>query len=92
MLKSFDVKYCLVGHSERRLIFKETDEDINNKIRTILNQSIKPILCIGENTRTKNENCTSFKIKNKLFDQLSNAFKNNQPEEMKEVILTYEPV
>lgn len=92
MLKSFDVKYCLVGHSERRIIFKETSEDINNKIRAILNQNIKPILCLGETTRAKKEDCTSFKIKNKLFDQLSSAFKNNQPEEMKEVILCYEPV
>ena len=92
MLKSFDVKYCLVGHSERRLLFKETDEDINGKIRTLLNQNIKPILCLGENSRTKKEDFTSFKIKNKLFDQMSSAFKNNQPEEMKEVILCYEPV
>ncbi len=92
MLKSFGVKYCLVGHSERRLIFKESNEDINGKIRTLLNQHIKPVLFIGEQQRCKKEDCTSFKIKNKIFDQLSTGFKNAQPEEMKEVILCYEPV
>ena len=48
MLKSLGVDYCIVGHSERRKYFKETNQDIAQKIDRLLNEDITPIMCVGE--------------------------------------------
>ena len=48
MIKDCGAEYVIVGHSERRHIFNETDEWVNNKVRAVLSNDLKPILCIGE--------------------------------------------
>jgi len=48
MIKSMGVKYVLAGHSERRVVFGDTDATINRKVRKILDEGLSPILCIGE--------------------------------------------
>lgn len=92
MLKSLGVKYVLVGHSERRLNFKEKNEDINTKILNCLHYNLKPILCVGENARNKNENSNSFRIKKIVFTQLNECLKGIKEDEIQDVIIAYEPV
>jgi len=48
MLKSLECEYVLVGHSERRSVFKETDEEINRSLKQVLENEMVPILCVGE--------------------------------------------
>ena len=92
MLKSLNVKYVLIGHSERRLNFKESNQDINLKLINCLHYSLKPIICIGENTRSKTESSSSFRIKKIIFTQLNEIFQGVKPEKLKDIHLAYEPV
>ena len=55
MLKNMGVKYVIVGHSERRKYFKETDEMINKKVKAVLEQNLKPILCIENISQIKKD-------------------------------------
>jgi len=48
MLEEIGVSYCIVGHSERRSLFEETNEDVNKKVKALLNHDISPIICVGE--------------------------------------------
>lgn len=79
-LKKHLVKYTIVGHSDRRKNNKETDEEINEKIKELLNNNICPILCIGE------EKCSD--IKAVLKEELDKALKNIKGN----IIVAYEPI
>ena len=57
-LKSLNIPYCIVGHSERREYNKETDEEINLKVKKLLDNNIIPILCIGEKLEERQNNLT----------------------------------
>ena len=65
-LNSIGVKYSLVGHSERRNLFHETDEIINEKTRQCLNHGITPIICVGETLSEHNNDETLVKINNQI--------------------------
>ena len=86
MLKDCGVEYVIIGHSERRHIFKESDEWINNKLKAILAGGLKPILCVGE-TLDQREKGQTDKV---LFQQLTNALVS--VEELDDFIIAYEPV
>ena len=88
MLKSTDVDYVILGHSERRAYFGETDELINRKIKQCIANKLKPIVCCGEILKER-ENNEHFKVVTK---QLKGMFENISPEEFKEIIIAYEPV
>lgn len=92
MLKSYNIKYCIVGHSECKTIFKETNIDINNKIKSLLKQKIKPIICVGENKRKLKETSSNFRIKNEIFGQLNEYLKGIPIEEAHNLMIAYEPV
>jgi len=92
MLRSINVKYVLVGHSERRLNFKENNEIINLKILNCLHYKLKPILCVGENARSKNENSNSFRIKKIVFTQLNECLKSIKSDNIDDIVIVYEPV
>ena len=85
-LKQLGVSYCLVGHSERRREQHETNIEIRNKIKNLLNQGIIPILCIGE---TKEEKNTAHTV---IYQELQEALIGLPAEELKKVIIAYEPV
>ena len=85
-LKSFDVEYCLVGHSERREEFNETNSIINKKIKNLLEEKIIPIVCIGEYNQEDFD--TTINI---LKKQLSITLKELAEEEKKNIIIAYEP-
>ncbi len=87
-LHSLGVKYSLVGHSERRKYFKETNQDINKKIRLLLLNKIRPILCVGESLNEKN--CAS--TKEVIFRQLQGAFDKLTTADIENLIIAYEPV
>jgi triosephosphate isomerase len=87
MLAENKIFHSIVGHSERRTLFSETDEKINIKIKQLLGNNITPILCIGENLEQRNTN--TFK---KIIDiQLEKAFKNIKIDDHT-IIIAYEPI
>ncbi len=85
-LKSINVDYCIVGHSERRLNNRETNEDINLKIKELLKYNITPILCTGEAKDERLNNKTKSVIKKELQACLKNIDKKEK------VIISYEPL
>jgi len=84
MLKDFRVKYVIIGHSERRIHFKETDEMINKKLKAVLKAGLKPILCTGEKRGESAEKI----ISNQLKKDLRGVLKRD----LKKIVIAYEPV
>ena len=73
--KNLKVRYTIIGHSERRKYLKETDEMINLKIQSALKNNLKPILCVGETLKEKQEDKTSEIIVNQIEKALKNISK-----------------
>ena len=88
MLKSIGCTYVIVGHSERRTIFGESDEVINKKAKALLKHGIKPIICIGETLEERNSGNT-YKV---LFCQLDNSFAGFSNADWENIVIAYEPV
>ncbi len=88
MLKSIGVEYVILGHSERREYFFETNQFINEKIKAALAYEITPILCIGEKLEER-ETGKTFEV---IFKQLKEGMANLTKEEAKKVIIAYEPI
>lgn len=88
MLKSAGCEYVILGHSERRTIFGETDELINKKIKKALSAGLTPIFCIGELLSERETGITNDVIKRQLLAGLNGV----SEEEMKKIIIAYEPV
>ena len=88
ILKSYNIKYCIVGHSESRKYQQENYREINQKIKKLLESNITPILCIGE---TKEER-DSKRYKEVIKEQLLSAIKDLSLENQKKIIIAYEPV
>jgi triosephosphate isomerase len=82
------VQYALVGHSERRHIFNESDKDIRNKVAAAIRNDITPILCIGETAWERSNDETNYV----LHDQLIGGLSNITSEDITRVIIAYEPV
>jgi len=78
------VDYCIVGHSERRLIYNDSDSIVQNKLQTIFNHNVSAILCVGETKEEKDNNQTHSVI-DKQLSILPEDLKNN-------LIIAYEPV
>ncbi|MGQ9619187.1 MAG: triose-phosphate isomerase [Candidatus Aminicenantia bacterium] len=88
MLKELGCSYVIVGHSERRRYFGETDEIVNKKAKSTILHSLSPIICIGE-TLEEREKGITFKVVEK---QLNVALKNFNKEEILKSVIAYEPV
>jgi triosephosphate isomerase len=84
MLKSLGVKYVIVGHSERRIHFQETDEIINKKLKAVLKFELVPILCIGEK---EGEDAKAIVEK-----QLNEDLKKIAESDVKKIVIAYEPI
>ena len=87
-LKSYDVEYTIVGHSERREYQKETFEDINEKVKRLFEENITPILCIGE-SKEQRENID---FKAFLEEEITTALAGLTEEQKSKVIIAYEPI
>ena len=88
MLKDAGCKFVIIGHSERRQFFGETNETVNKKIFAALDNSLIPIMCIGENL-TEREGGITFAV---IKEQLELGLKNLNADKLKEIIIAYEPV
>ncbi len=88
MLKDFGVQYVIIGHSERRQYFGETNETVNKRIRAALTHGLTPIVCVGENLAQRESNKTFDVIK----DHCEGSLKDLTVEEMKKIVIAYEPV
>ncbi len=88
MLKELNCSYVIIGHSERRKIFKESNELINKKIIACLPTGINPIFCIGE-TLEERQSGNTFNV---LKEQISIGLKDISKELVKNIVIAYEPV
>lgn len=88
MLKDLYIQYCVIGHSERRKYFNETDEIVNKKIKAALNHEIKPILCIGETLDERESNKQEEVVKNQLLCALDGI----DSDKIKDIVIAYEPI
>lgn len=88
MLKSMGVEYVIIGHSERRQYFNETDESVNLKIKSALEYGLKPIVCVGETLTQREEGIT----KDFVTTQVRLALEGISKDSLKEIIIAYEPI
>ena len=88
MLKSVGCEYVILGHSERRVIFNEPNELINKKIKSALTKELKPIFCVGELLEQRERGETMLVVSN----QINRGLEGVSSEQMKNVIIAYEPV
>ncbi len=88
LLKDVGVKYVIIGHSERRQFFHETDETVNRKVKAALKWNLTPIVCVGE-TLAERESNRAFDI---IRVQVEESLEGLTPEELEKLIIAYEPV
>ena len=88
MLKEIGVDYCVIGHSERRQYFAETDETVNKKVLKALEAGIMPILCCGESLQTRDAGEQNAFVE----AQIRADFAGVSPEDAKKVTVAYEPI
>jgi triosephosphate isomerase (TIM) len=88
MLKDLSVEFVIVGHSERRQFFNETDETVNKRIKKALAENLKPIVCVGE-TLEQREADETIKV---VSTQVKGALQGITAEDMQSIVVAYEPV
>ena len=88
MLQEIGVEYCIVGHSERRQYFNETDDTVNRKAKALLEAGITPVICVGEDLYQREHN-----YQDKLVaEQVANAMEGIPAEDAAKVVIAYEPI
>jgi triosephosphate isomerase len=89
MLKSMEAEYCIVGHSERRKYHNETNTAVAQKVELLLQNELKPIVCVGESLEER-ENGTLFDV---IKTQIGESLFNLQPmDDLSHIVIAYEPV
>lgn len=88
MLKSIGVEYVIIGHSERRQYFAETDETVNKKIKSAFANGLKPIVCVGETLEQRETG----KTEEIITKQVELALEGLTNEQVKNTIIAYEPI
>ena len=88
MLVDLGVEYVVIGHSERRQYFAETDETVNKRTLAALNAGLKPIVCVGESLTQREQGVTEELVRM----QVKIALKDVTEEQVKNVIIAYEPI
>lgn len=88
MLKSIGVEYVIIGHSERRQYFAETDETVNKKVKEALRNDLKPIVCVGESLEQREDG----KTKEVITTQTRLALEGLENEQVENIIIAYEPI
>lgn len=88
MLKSYGVEYVVIGHSERRAYYNETDESVNKKVIQAVTNDITPILCVGESLDIREAGTTDQVVK----DQVVKAYLNMTAEQALKTVVAYEPI
>ena len=88
MLKDAGCTYVIIGHSERRQFFAETNDTVNKKIKAVLKHGLLPIVCVGESLAEREANKT-FDV---LIDHVQNGLLGLTAEEVSRIVIAYEPV
>ena len=88
MLKSIGVEYVIIGHSERRQYFNETDETVNKKIKSAFANELKPIVCVGETLEQREAG----KAEEIITNQTKIALDGLTEEQVENTIIAYEPI
>ena len=88
MLKAINVEYVIIGHSERRKYFYETDEIVNKKVKSALKYGLKPIVCVGETLEQKEEG----KAEEVIQKQVDDVLEGLTNEQVENLIIAYEPI
>ena len=88
MLVELGVTYVIIGHSERRQYFGETDQTVNARVKAALAKGLKPIICVGETLEEREGG----KVEEVLVRQTTEAFKDIAKEELENIVVAYEPV
>ena len=88
MLKSIGVEYVIIGHSERRQYFNETDETVNKKIKAAFANGLKPIVCVGETLEQREDG----KTEEVITKQTELALEGLTDEQVENTIIAYEPI
>jgi len=88
MLKELDIDLCIVGHSERREYFAETDSTVNMKLKALLNAGITPILCVGESLEIRETGNAMLFVSGQITEDLDGL----TPAEVEQIVIAYEPI
>src|SRR3989454_9298559 len=88
LLRDLFVRYVVLGHSERRTLFAETDEIVNRKVRAAHEATLRPILCVGETLAQRDKG----NVEKILSIQLRGSLKDLSEKELQETVIAYEPV
>ena len=88
MLKEIGVEYVIIGHSERRQYFGETDQSVNARLIQALKKGLKPIVCVGETLTEREKNRTKKVLKKQVLE----GFKDITAEDFSNIVIAYEPV
>jgi len=88
LLRDLLVRYVVLGHSERRTLFRETDEIVNRKVRAAHEGSLRPIICVGETLEQRDKG----NVDKILSIQLRGSLKDLNEKELQETVIAYEPV
>ncbi|WMJ76370.1 MULTISPECIES: triose-phosphate isomerase [unclassified Sedimentibacter] len=88
MLKEMGIEYVIIGHSERRQYFNETDETVNKKLKSALEYGIIPILCVGETLEQRDSGIEKETVRN----QITKAFNNIEASDAEKITVAYEPI
>ena len=88
LLRDLFVHYVVLGHSERRTLFGETDEMVNRKVRAALDTKLRPIVCVGETLEQRDKG----NVEKILSIQLRGSLAGLKPKELQESVIAYEPV
>lgn len=88
MLKDLEIQMVIIGHSERRQVFQETNEEINLKLKAALKHKLIPIMCVGETLITREKGEAEEFVK----EQVLEGIKDLQSSEIENIIIAYEPI
>jgi triosephosphate isomerase (TIM) len=88
LLRDLFVRYVVLGHSERRTLFGETDEIVNRKVRAAHEATLRPIVCVGETLDQRDGG----RVEEVLSTQLHGSLAGLEPKELQETVIAYEPV
>lgn len=88
MLRDSDVSYVIIGHSERREIFNESDELLNKKVKAAISKELSPILCCGETLEEREAS----KYKEKIKNQITKDLEGISEKDLDKLVVAYEPI
>lgn len=88
LLETTGVSYVILGHSERRAMYNETDDAVNKKTLAALTHDLTPIICVGESLEQREQGITNTIVK----DQITKAYQNIDAQQAKKTVVAYEPI